>query len=200
MARAYDPVMKRTEEGFIGRRRKELLGAVGGDILEIGAGTGANFPYYPAGASVIAIEPSESMLRRAARKSSRSRANVQLLHAGIGDPELAALIPSRGLDSVVATLVLCTVPDPLSALSTLKGWLKPGGRLYLLEHIASGHPAARLAEQLINPIWKQIAGGCHLTRATDRLARKAGFIPEWERYYKRGLLFYQAVMTAPGAV
>ena len=61
MARAYDPVMKRTEEGFIGRRRKELLGAVGGDILEIGAGTGANFPYYPAGASVIAIEPSESM-------------------------------------------------------------------------------------------------------------------------------------------
>ncbi len=115
IARFYDPFTNYFERGFMGRRRRELLAGLQGSILEVGAGTGANFDHYPPGASVLAIEPSAAMLQRAAEKRAAltaKHADIRLLHAGIGDPEVSRYVPESGFDAIVLTLVLCTIPDP----------------------------------------------------------------------------------------
>ncbi len=201
IARFYDPFTNYFERGFMGRRRRELLAGLQGSILEVGAGTGANFDHYPPGASVLAIEPSAAMLQRAAEKRAAltaKHADIRLLHAGIGDPEVSRYVPESGFDAIVLTLVLCTIPDPRAAITTLHEWLRPGGRLYVLEHIINASQPGRTLQQCADPVWTQIAAGCHLTRPTDELLKQGGFRPEWETYYQRGLRFYQAVMKPDG--
>lgn len=193
----YDPFTNYFERGFMGRRRRELLAGLQGDVLEVGSGTGANFDHYPPGVSVLAIEPSAAMLQRAAEKRdalAARHADICLLHAGIGDPEVAVYVPEKGFDAIVLTLVLCTIPDPQAAIATLREWLRPGGRLYVLEHIINESQPGRALQQCADPVWTQVAAGCHLTRPTDELLKQGGFRPEWETYYQRGLRFYQAVM------
>jgi len=162
--------------------------------LEVGAGTGINFSLYPAGVRVTGCEPSLPMLSRADQhlENASVQADIRLVHAGIGDEELADHIPEAGLDAVVFTLVLCTIPDPLAAIRRVERWLKPGGRLLVLEHIGSDHAAGRFFQQLLEPIWTPLAEGCRLTRSTDVLLREAGFEAEWERYFTLGIRFYQA--------
>mgnify|MGYP006300184947 FL=1 len=202
LARFYDPIMRPFERRFAGPRRRELLHGLQGRVLEVGAGTGANFDHYPPGVSVLAIEPSAAMLRRAAEKREAlpaGHADIRLLHAGIGDPEVAAYVPEKGFDAIVLTLVLCTIPDPRAAIATLHAWLCPGGRLYVLEHIINESQPGRALQQCADPVWTQMAAGCHLTRPTDELLKQGGFRPEWETYYQRGLRFYQAVMKPAGS-
>lgn len=196
VAYMYDPIMRTFERRFAGPRRRELLHGLRGRVLEVGAGTGANFDYYPAEASVLAIEPSAAMLQRAAAKlNALSRpGNIRLLHAGIGDPRVARFRPERGFDAIVLTLVLCTIPYPEAAMASLHRWLHPRGRLYVLEHIIEKRGPGRILQKAIDPLWCKLAAGCHLTRPTDQLLRRAGFRPEWENYYQRGLRFYQAVL------
>lgn len=196
LARLYDPIMKGVEARFLLRRRRELLAGIEGQVLEVGAGTGINFSFYPPDTSVLAIEPSAAMLARARRRLERApaAAPIELMEAGLGDPALAQRLSLHSLDAVVITLVLCTLPDPRAALDRLRVWLRPGGRLYVLEHIASTHQPARIIEQAVTPVWKHLAGGCHLNRPTDRLLREAGFQPEWEKYYQKGMTFYQGVL------
>ena len=197
----YDPITKYFERGFMGRRRRELLAGLQGNILEVGAGTGANFDHYPPGARVLAIEPSAAMLQRAAEKRAAlaaEHADIRLLHAGIGDPEVAGYVPKDGFDAIVLTLVLCTIPDPKAAIATLQGWLRPSGRLYVLEHIIHESQPGRTLQQFADPVWTELAAGCHLTRPTDELLKQGGFRAEWEAYHQRGLRFYQAVMKPDG--
>ncbi len=197
-AAAYDPVMRRFEQQVLWHRRQELFRELSsGQVLEVGAGTGANFLLYPPEVQVLACEPSAPMLQKAVQKLEQyaPRATIKLVHAGIGDDALEAHIPTQGLDAVVFTLVLCTIPDPEQAVCRVKNWLKPGGRLLVLEHIGSPRLVGRVFQHAIEPVWKPLAEGCHLTRDTDRLLRSQGFVPVWERYFQAGMRFYQAVLV-----
>ncbi len=193
-ARIYDPFMASAERRKLGAWRQRLLGSLEGRILEVGAGTGANFPYYPGCAEVLAIDPSEEMLAFAKRKqaSETARADIRLMPVGIGDPRLDALVRPRSLDAIVATLVLCTVPEPEEAFVRFRKWLKPSGKLLVLEHIHAKTAWRRGLEKAINPLWKVLAEGCHLTRDTDLLLRNAGFEPLQQDYFKLGVNWYAA--------
>jgi ubiquinone/menaquinone biosynthesis C-methylase UbiE len=194
-ARIYDPFMEKMEERVLLKRRRSLLESLPGDILEVGAGTGTNFPLYGRDARVIAIEPAGQMLKRAREKLEAGPfdASFELIEAGIGDDAVAAAIPAEGLDAVVFTLVLCTIPDPESALRQCIQWLKPGGKVVMLEHIASGNQWGYLLQKTIDPVWKHLAEGCHLDRHTDQLIQRMGLTKVSEEHFTKALPFYKAV-------
>lgn len=194
-ARVYNPVMSSIEKKILFPRRKQLLSELSGTVLEVGAGTGINFPLYPSHTKVIACEPSAAMLQYAANKiKTDSLENIDLIHAGVGDEALLLAIPEGGVDAIVCTLVLCTIPDPKAALTDLQKWLKPGGRLIVLEHIKARGFIGRSLQWLFNPIWKRLAEGCHLNRSTDQLLKTFDLTIEQEAYFSRGIPFYQAVL------
>jgi ubiquinone/menaquinone biosynthesis C-methylase UbiE len=191
----YDSFMHTLEEKILSRRRQKLLEKIGGEVLEVGSGTGANFPFYSSAARVLAIEPSEYMMKKARKKlaSALYPADIRLLRAGVEDKSIEEHLPATGFDAIVCTLVLCTIPDPEAALKKFRQWLKPGGRLYVLEHIHSRQHPSKFLQKLFNPAWKCVAEGCNLTRHTDRLIKEAGFEIIEEEYFKTGLQFYIGV-------
>ena len=195
-AMGYDPFMRKFEDRILAKYRKQLLTPLQGKVLEIGAGTGVNFPFYPSGAEVWAIEPSSSMMDRARKKLEvhPPAAAIRLILAGVHDPDLDTLIQqAQPFDAIVCTLVLCTIPDAGQAVADIKRWLKPGGNLLLLEHIHAPHAPMRHWQNWLNPVWKTFGEGCNLNRPTDQTLREYGFIPEWEHYFTKGLPFYVAV-------
>lgn len=202
-ARVYDPVMAGAEAAFLQEKRQELLRHARGQVLEVGAGTGANLPLYPADAQVLAIEPSAAMLGYAQRLLEQEggvKAQVQLLQAGIEDEAVAQAVPPGGYDCIVVTLVLCTIPHAEGAIGLLRQWLRPGGRLLVLEHIQAERQPWRWLQQAINPAWKCLAEGCCLNRPTDLRLKAQGFHPLEERYYLRQWVpFYWAVMGVAAA-
>ena len=200
-AKAYDPVMHQLEERLLFSRRQALIGQVSGKVLEVGAGTGINFPLYPSGSEVLAIEPSAAMLQRAARRleDQGTAGEIELLQAGINDEALYKRIAPHSLDFIVCTLVLCTIPDLEAALERFQEWLRPSGRLLVLEHIHDYRQPQRWLQHQFTPIWKRMAEGCHLNRSTDQLLKSAGFQALEEQYINtRFVPFYWAVLEAPG--
>ncbi|NBC07509.1 MAG: methyltransferase domain-containing protein [Bacteroidetes bacterium] len=199
-AKAYDPVMRQLEERLLFSRRQALIGQVSGKGLEVGAGTGVNFPLYPSGSDVLAIEPSEAMLRQAARRLDQygSAGEIKLMKAGINDSALDKQIAPHSLDFLVCTLVLCTIPDLEVALDRFRTWLRPGGRLLVMEHIHDDRQPQRWLQHKFTPVWKRLAEGCHLNRATDQLLKSAGFRAIEEQYiHTRFVPFYWAVLEPP---
>jgi ubiquinone/menaquinone biosynthesis C-methylase UbiE len=199
-AKIYDPFMAKMEQRVLSRHRSRLLGGLTGNILEIGSGTGINFPLYPKGCHVIASEPSVQMLQLAEKrlKSTEIRADITLVHAGAGSPELEAMVPVGGFDAIVCTLVLCTIPDPEAAVGSFKHWLRSGGKLVVLEHVHANSQPRRTLHACLNPAWKVLAEGCHLTRDTKALLRKQGFIADSEEEFIKVLPFYAAVLHLDG--
>ena len=198
-AKAYDPVMGQLEERLLFSRRQALIGQVSGKVLEVGAGTGINFPLYPSGSQVLAIEPSAAMLQRAARRleDQGTAGEIELLQAGINDEALYRRIAPHSLDFIVCTLVLCTIPDLEAALDRFRTWLQPGGRLLVMEHIHDDRQPQRWLQHHFTPVWKRLAEGCHLNRATDQLLKAAGFRAIEEQYiHTRFVPFYWAVLEA----
>ncbi len=196
-AKAYDPVMERLEERLLLSRRQELLGNVAGKVLEVGSGTGVNFPLYAPEAQVLAVEPSAAMMGRARRKLEEVPvvADIELVQASLEAPELEQRIAPESLDYIVCTLVLCTVPDLTDALSRFQRWLRPGGRLLAMEHIHDSRQPQKWLQQKFTPLWKHMAEGCHLNRPTDRLLKEAGFRPVREDYlHTKWIPFYWAVL------
>ena len=187
----YDPFMSRFERSLY-KTRREMLTGLGGEIIEVGAGTGVNFKFYNKQAHVIAIEPSASMLKKA-KKKIPTGANIEILNFGVCDPEIDLHIKKNSIDYVVCMLVLCTISDPEKALSQFKKWLKPDGKLIILEHIHSEHPRNRKIQNFVNPAWRAFADGCNLNRNTDQLILEAGFKPLSEEYIKRSLRFVKGV-------
>ncbi|MFW6067694.1 MAG: methyltransferase domain-containing protein [Myxococcota bacterium] len=179
-AAIYDRFCRRMEEECLSDWRAHLLSSLEGDVLEVGAGTGANLPHYPERVSRLVItEPDPHMRRQLARKHGhRMGGRVELLDGSV--EELPA--EDASVDAVVATLVLCSVPDPSRALAEIHRVLRPGGRYVFLEHVAADahtHPGRRRWQGRIEPVWKRIAGNCHLTRETEAHIRGAGFELEW---------------------
>ncbi|SDT03999.1 class I SAM-dependent methyltransferase [Jiangella sp. DSM 45060] len=155
---------------LLGERKRALFADLPEQIVEIGPGTGANFRYYRPGTRLVAIEPNVHMhgpLRAAAR---RHRIELELRTA---TAERMAL-PDAGVDAVVSTLVLCTVPDPVAAVEEAWRVLRPGGRLLFVEHVRAGGGYGRLQRLTVRP-WRWCFEGCDVRRDTEHTIRAAGF-------------------------
>jgi ubiquinone/menaquinone biosynthesis C-methylase UbiE len=170
-AALYDGMNRSEEKGFLGEMRKQLLAGVTGDVLEIGAGTGANFAHYSATARVVALEPDPFMLKRAEQKlAGLGRANITLRSA----PAESLPFPDASFDTVVSTLVLCTVRDPRRSLDEMRRVLRPGGRLLFVEHVRGDGVRGRV-QDAIRPFWGWFGAGCHPNRRTEKTLRDAGW-------------------------
>ena len=192
MAVFYDPFMNSLEKVLTGHRQK-LLQNTSGMVLEVGAGTGVNFPLYPKDVEVFAIEPSVPMYKRAV-KAAANYPNIHVLNIGIEAVKNHPELPET-FDFVTSMLVLCTVPNPQQAARIYRDVLKSDGQLLVLEHIhASGRLYGKL-QSLVNPIWRPIADGCNLTRRQDLILKEAGFKALFEDYFSLGTDWYEAVMT-----
>jgi ubiquinone/menaquinone biosynthesis C-methylase UbiE len=171
-AAAYDPVLRGAERAGLARIRDELLADLEGHVVELGAGTGANLDHLgPRIERLTALEPSPAMAARLRVHAARgSDHDVEVIEA----PAEALPIPTASVDTVVATLVLCTVADPTQTLREIRRVLRPGGQLVLLEHVR-GQGATEAVQRALDPVWHVVGRGCHLTRDTRRLVEEAGF-------------------------
>lgn len=168
----YDRAMAASEREGLGALRAELLAGAHGRVLELGAGTGANLAYYPAGLDVLLLaEPEGPMARRLRPRAAAAPQPTEVLEA----PAAALPVADAGVDTVVATLVLCTVPDVDAALAEVRRVLAPGGRLLFLEHVRHPDPTRARRQDRWNPIQQRIAHGCNVNRPTPDLIARAGF-------------------------
>src|SRR3990170_7720188 len=178
-AAVYDRLMSSAERSFMKGVREEIAGGASGRVLELGAGTGANFAYYGASAQeLFAIEPDPYMLERAQHRAGESGRPIDLRQAS------AEAIPfeDASFDTVVSTLVMCSVRDPLRALSEVRRVLNPSGELRVYEHVRYDHPFGAFWQDLITPVWRWFGAGCHPNRDVAQAIREAGFnIVELER-------------------
>lgn len=169
----YDLMTKGFEAKLLGPIRHSLLQSVTGNVLDVGAGTGANLPYFPHGARVIALEPDPHMRNRGRIRSARTPVKAEARWMA-GSAE--SLPFADGLfDAVVATLVFCTVQDPASALREVRRVLKKRGRFVFIEHVVSEHAGWNRLQSLLSPVWKRVGAGCHLDRDTLSAIGRAGF-------------------------
>lgn len=166
----YDLMARRGEQAGIAERRHELLAGLEGDVVEIGAGTGASLQHYERAARVVAIEPDPSMAKRLPDKIAGARVPVEVKTA-----EAEALpFEDESFDAAVAAFVLCSVADPAAALAEAHRVLRPGGKLVLLEHVHGEGRVGRWQERL-TPLHRKVFGNCHLDRDTLATAAAAGF-------------------------
>ena len=168
------------------RGRQKLMPEASGRVLEIGMGTGRNFPYYnPAKITCLCgVDP--GLHPKAEQRAKTAGIEVKLI------PLSAERIPAddHSFDCVVSTFTLCTIPDAGMALQEVRRILVPGGRLLFLEHGAAPNQSVRRWQQRLAPAWKSIAGGCHLSREMPSLIEAAGFkINRLEQGYQPGPRF-----------
>ena len=171
-AAIYDRMMASAERSFMKGVREEIAGGASGRVLELGAGTGANFAYYGEGAEeIIALEPDPFMLERARPRAGGAARPIDLRLAPAED------IPfeDASFDTVVSTLVMCSVKDPLRALSEARRVLKPSGRLRLYDHVRYENAFGAFWQDLIAPAWRWLGAGCSPNRDVAALVREAGF-------------------------
>ncbi|MCP3928693.1 MAG: class I SAM-dependent methyltransferase [Bacteroidetes bacterium] len=191
-ANTYDYILCSSEQNTLAPRRAALLSNLRGKVLEIGSGTGANFQYYDNAVEVIAIEPSIEMLRISEKKIPSGK-QITFLQAGVNDTKVQNEVKPGSLDAIVCTLVLCSVKDIEQAIANFRKWLKPEGKLVVLEHIRSAHPIKGKIQDVLNPAWRLVGDGCNLNRNTHSLIKNAGFIPEYEEYFSYNMPWYQGV-------
>lgn len=173
-ALVYDRVMAPTEAACLARWRRELFAGLHGRVLEIGAGTGASLPLYPAAVSALTLsEPDPHMRRRlAAKLAAAGRAGAAV---AAGDAE-AIDAADDSFDFVVSSLVCCSVADLDASLAEIRRVLRPGGQFVFLEHVAAAAGSSRRRWQdRLTPLWRRVAGNCHLNRDTERAIVAAGF-------------------------
>ena len=181
-AALYDPMMRAAERGFLGKLRDDLIGRARGRTLEVGAGTGANVAHYRDVECVVLSEPEPAMVRYLRAKLSTAAVPVEVEEASAE----ALPFPDDSFDTVVSTLVMCTVPDPAHALREVRRVLRPGGEYLFLEHGGSDDEGLARWQRRLDPVWKHLAGGCHLSRHVPRLIADAGFaITEIHSYEPR---------------
>ncbi|HEX8994904.1 MAG TPA: class I SAM-dependent methyltransferase [Ktedonobacterales bacterium] len=174
-----------------GELRRETAGRARGVILEVGAGGGYNFAYYdPALAGrVEATEPDETMLAYARERAARAAVPITLTQA----PAEALPFDDGMFDTVVVTLVFCSVVDVPRGLSEIARVLKPGGRLLMAEHVRSTNAALAGVQTALLPLTVRVAGNCHWNRDTASAVRQAGFQDMQSRLIPYPSRFAQAI-------
>jgi ubiquinone/menaquinone biosynthesis C-methylase UbiE len=161
------------ERAGIGVYRDRLLAGLAGDVIEVGAGNGLNFPHYPATVKrVVAVEP-EPDLRGMAEKAARSAPVPVEVVEGRAE---ALPFPDGSFDAAVACLVLCSVTDPSATLAEIRRVLRPGGTLRFFEHVQADGAGMRGVQRVLDAtVWPLMAGGCHTSRDTAAAIAAAGF-------------------------
>jgi SAM-dependent methyltransferase len=161
VARLYDPVMAIPERFFLHTHREYLAEDLSGTVLDVGAGTGAMFPYFGDDAAVTAVEPDPYMRSRAVDAASDATAPIDVVDAS------AERLPydADTFDAVVASFVFCTIPDAAAALDEVARVLRPGGEFRFAEHVRARDIVGWLHD-IFAPGWYHVAGGCNLDRET----------------------------------
>ena len=170
----YDSLLAKSEEACLMEWRSELVKHVHGNVLEIGAGTGANILFYPKnGIELTLSEPDKHMRTQLEEKVK----NEGLDHVTISSHTIEENHrPDATFDCVVSTLVCCSVPNLASAFSEIKRILKPDGYFIFLEHVGAEKGTRRRRWQnRLTPLWCKISGNCHLNRETEIAFKNAGF-------------------------
>jgi ubiquinone/menaquinone biosynthesis C-methylase UbiE len=184
MARVYDPFVWLGETAGMRNRRRELLANARGRVVELGAGTGLNIAHYPdAVTDLVLTEPDEAMRGRLARRLRGLGRVARIVDA----PGERLPLADASVDTVVSTLVLCTVDDPERTLGEIARVLRPDGQLLFVEHVrASSRFLAACQDFFLRP-WRSFGGGCHCNRATVELMRACGFAVAAEDFVWRGM-------------
>ncbi len=171
-AAIYDPSLWIGERAGMRRHRHDLLTQARGRTLEIGSGTGMNLPHYPDDVDdLVLAEPNPSMRKRLQTAVRRSEHNARVIDAHAEQLPFA----DTSIDTVVSTLVLCTVNAPDLALREIARVLRPDGQLLFIEHVRSDSATlARWQDRLVRP-WQRFAEGCRCNRATLELMDACGF-------------------------
>lgn len=181
-AKVYERLIGQSEAACVRDWRAELLGGLTGDVLEIGAGTGLNLPHYqPAVTRLVLAEPDKHMrMQLQHRIDGGPRAPFPIELVGVPAEELP--FPDGSFDAVVSTLVLCSVGDPGRAIAEIRRVLRPDGRFVYLEHVVAPEKPDRYKwQRRVEPVWKRLLGGCHLTRDTLAAIEAGGFDVEGHR-------------------
>jgi len=149
--------------------RRRIGQAASGRVLDVGIGSGLNLPFYSEQTDrVIGIDPSPDLLHFAKERAGKTSTQVELLQ-GSGEE---FPIEDKSIDTVVVTFTLCTVNQVLAEMRQV---LKPGGRPLFAEHGRAPEAGVARWQDRVTPVWKRVAGGCHLNRKPDDLIRSAGF-------------------------
>jgi SAM-dependent methyltransferase len=165
------PTIAAHETEQIRALRRENLAGLSGRVLEVGAGVGTNFAFYPDSVEqVVAVEPEHRLAVLA-----RDAAATAHVPVAVTDSTVESFAAAEPFDAVVCSLVLCSVADPDSVLRQLFSWLRPGGELRYLEHVATGGIRGRFQQLVDATIWPRLCGNCHTHRDTEQAIRAVGF-------------------------
>ena len=178
----YDVVMSWFERGPFGRWRSSTVHPARGLVLEIGAGTGLDFPHYQPEATVIATDPDVAMLARAKVRATGTAASISLV---VADAE-ALPFRTEAFDAGVVGLALCTIPHPDRAMDEMRRVLRHGSAVRLLEHVRVTDRFLSRLQDLLTPLWMKIAGGCRLDRNAVACVADSGFAIESIRQHLGG--------------
>ena len=152
--------------------RAKLIPHATGAVLEVGAGSGLNIPFYGFGVKKLyALDPSVEFWKMAQKRVTGATFPIEFLATSAEEIPLEDM----AVDTVVTTWTLCTIPDAAKALTEMRRVLKPRGTLLFIEHGWSPDPRVRAWQNLLNPLWRRVAGGCNLNRKIDELVAEAGF-------------------------
>ncbi|HEY8375940.1 MAG TPA: methyltransferase domain-containing protein [Nannocystis sp.] len=165
--------------------RAELLAPARGRVLEIGFGTGANLPHYPAAVTeLVAVEPSHGLAAVARERLRAWGRPAEVLEVSGSRP---LPFPDASFDAVVLTFVLCSVKRVPELLAEARRLLRPGAPLFVAEHVLARPPIQRAVQRAIRPLWKLCLGGCDPARDTRALLQRAGFTTDQLRDITLGL-------------
>ncbi|OBI90445.1 methyltransferase domain-containing protein [Mycobacterium asiaticum] len=165
------PIFAAHEAESVRALRRENLAGLSGRVLEVGAGSGTNFAYYPDTVTrVVAVEPEPRLVAKA--RAAAADAPIPVEVTSVAAEEFSA---GEAFDAVVCSLVLCSVHDQVAVLRRLRSLLRPGGELRFLEHIASAGARGRLQRLADATVWPRMLGNCHTHRDTERSIVDAGF-------------------------
>lgn len=159
--------------GQVMKTRAQVVPKASGRVLEIGIGTGLNLGFYDAEkvSTIVGVDPAAQMQGMARQRAAAIDIPVEMIALELGQIQAA----DASFDSIVCTFTLCTIPDPLAALQEMRRVLKPGGQFLFGEHGRAPDLKVRVWQDRLTPLWRPLAGGCHLNRDIPALLKAGGF-------------------------